>query len=152
MKPLALAVATSLGVGYIPVAPGTFGSLAGLVVWWLLPTSLPVQLIAIVVTFAVGTWSASLAEKHFSATDPGPVVIAEVLGMLVTLAGVGGGWQPAVAGFFLFRIFDIIKPYPANKLEQLHGGLGIMADDGMAAIYGNVVLRIVLAVVPRIAG
>src|SRR5262245_14150414 len=111
MKPLAIAIATSFGVGYAPVAPGTFGSLAGLVLWWLLPASLTAQVIAIVVTFVVGAWGASEAERHFAATDPGPVVIDEVLGMLVTLAGVGGGWAVAVGGFLLFRIFDIVKPY-----------------------------------------
>ena len=85
MRFVALALATSGGVGYIPFAPGTFGSLAGLLLWWLLPGSLPVQLTVIVAIFILGSWSGSVAERHFATTDPGSVVIDEVLGMLVTL-------------------------------------------------------------------
>ena len=135
MRFVALALATSGGVGYIPFAPGTFGSLAGLLLWWLLPGTLPIQLTVIVAIFILGSWSGSVAERHFASTDPGPVVIDEVLGMLVTLFLNPVGWGGAILGFLLFRASDIIKPYPANKLEQLHGGVGVMADDLMAAIY-----------------
>ncbi len=144
MRLVALALATSMGVGYIPFAPGTFGSIAGLVLWWLLPSTVAVQLASIVVIFIVGAWSGSVAERHFASTDPGPVVIDEVLGMLVTLFLNPVGWIGAGVGFLLFRLSDIVKPYPANKLEELHGGVGVMADDLMAAIYANLVLRAVL--------
>jgi phosphatidylglycerophosphatase A len=137
-----LAIATVFGVGYAPFAPGTFGSAAGLVVWWLLPASNVVQAVAIVAIFCAGSWGGSVAERHFGRTDPGQVVIDEVMGMLITLFLNPVGWTGAVAGFFLFRIFDVIKPYPANRLEHLHGGIGVMADDGMAAIYANVALRL----------
>jgi phosphatidylglycerophosphatase A len=139
---LGLAFATVLGVGYAPIAPGTFGSAAGLLVWWLLPASTAVHAVAIIVIFAAGSWAGNIAERHFGRTDPGQVVIDEVMGMLITLFLNPVGWKGALAGFLLFRIFDVIKPYPANKLEQLHGGIGVMADDGMAAIYANLVLRI----------
>ena len=142
IKRVGLAVATVFGVGYAPIAPGTFGSAAGLLVWWLLPPSLVVQAAAIVVIFIVGSWGGNVAEHHFGRTDPGQVVIDEVMGMLITLFLNPVGWMGALAGFFLFRVFDVIKPYPANKLEQLHGGIGVMADDGMAAIYANLVLRL----------
>jgi phosphatidylglycerophosphatase A len=141
MRSVALACATVLGVGYAPFAPGTFGSAAGLLVWWLLPASPVVQGSAIVVVFALGTWSATVAERHFNKTDPGHVVIDEVLGMLMTLFLNPVGWGGAFVGFLVFRIFDVIKPYPANRLERLHGGLGVMADDGMAGIYANLALR-----------
>jgi phosphatidylglycerophosphatase A len=144
MRFVALALATSGGVGYIPFAPGTFGSLAGLLLWWLLPGTLPIQLTVIVAIFILGSWSGSVAERHFASTDPGPVVIDEVLGMLVTLFLNPVGWGGAILGFLLFRASDIIKPYPANKLEQLHGGVGVMADDLMAAIYANLALRVVI--------
>jgi phosphatidylglycerophosphatase A len=144
MRRVALALATCFGVGYAPVAPGTFGSLAGLALWLVLPTSAAVG-IAIVVTFLAGAWASSVAEKHFSATDPGPAVIDEVMGMLVTMFMNPSGWVSVGAGFFLFRLFDVIKPYPANRLERLPGGIGIMADDLMAAIYANLVLRVGLA-------
>ena len=137
-----LAIATVFGVGYAPFAPGTFGSAAGLIVWWLLPASTAVQAIAIVAIFFAGSWGGSVAERHFGRTDPGQVVIDEVMGMLITLFLNPVGWAGAIAGFLLFRIFDVIKPYPANQLEKLHGGFGVMADDGMAAIYANLVLRL----------
>src|SRR4051794_34676086 len=147
MKFIALALATVLGTGYAPVAPGTFGSAAGLIVWWLLlPASAAVKLSAIVIVFALGSWSGSVAETHFKGTDPGPVVLDEVLGMLITLFMNPVGWSGAVLGFLLFRVADIVKPYPANKLEALHGGLGIMADDAMAAVYSNLALRVVIVV------
>ena len=144
MKFIALALATVLGTGYAPVAPGTFGSAAGLIVWWLLPASPAVQLAAIVVVFALGSWSGSVAETHFKATDPGPVVLDEVLGMLITLFMNPVGWAGAILGFLLFRVADIVKPYPANRLEALHGGFEIMADDAMAAVYSNIGLRVLL--------
>jgi len=144
MNFLAIALATAFGAGYAPVAPGTFGSAAGLVLWWLLPQSTAVQLAAIVVVFALGTWSGSVAERHFKRTDPGHVVLDEVLGMQITLLLNPVGWAGALIGFLLFRVADIIKPYPANRLEALHGGFGIMADDAMAAVYSNIALRLVL--------
>ena len=141
---LALAIATVFGVGYAPIAPGTFGSAAGLLLWWLLPASTGVQATAIVVLFAAGSWGASVAERHFGRTDPGQVVADEVMGMLITLFLNPVGWRGALAGFLLFRVFDVIKPYPANRLEQLHGGIGVMADDAMAAVYANLALRAAL--------
>jgi phosphatidylglycerophosphatase A len=150
MRAVALALATTLGVGFVPYAPGTFGSAAGLLLWWLLPNSLVVQAAAIVIVFALGSWSANIAEHHFGASDPPPVVIDEVMGMWVTLLLNPVGWQGAVIGFLLFRLFDVIKPYPADRLEHLHGGLGVMADDGMAAIYANIALRLVILVCGRV--
>jgi phosphatidylglycerophosphatase A len=137
----ALAVATALGVGYLPVAPGTFGSAMGLLLWAVLPATALVHAAAIVVLFVAGSWSGSIAERHFGRTDPGQVVVDEVMGMLITLFLNPVGWPGALGAFFLFRIADVIKPYPANRLERLHGGVGIMADDGMAAIYANLALR-----------
>lgn len=144
MNFIAIALATALGAGYAPVAPGTFGSAAGLVLWWLLPPSMYAQLAAIIVVFALGSWSGSVAERHFNRTDPGHVVLDEVLGMQITLFLNPVGWVGAIIGFLLFRVADIIKPYPANRLEALHGGFGIMADDAMAAVYSNIALRLVL--------
>jgi phosphatidylglycerophosphatase A len=147
---LAIFVATVAYCGYFPIAPGTVGSAAGLLaylfVWW---TQSPiVELGAIVLLFLAGVWAGTIAERHFGGTDPGPVVMGEVVGMLITLAFVPVGPTGAIIGFFLFRMFDIIKPYPAGKLENLHGGLGIMADDAMAAIYANIALRVVLLILP----
>jgi phosphatidylglycerophosphatase A len=146
IRRLAVAVATWFGVGYVPVAPGTFGSAAGLLVWWLLPQTPLIQAGAVVALFILGTWSASAAEHHFKSTDPGPVVIDEVMGMVLTMLMNPGGWLSVGLGFFWFRAFDVVKPYPANRFERLHGGLGVMADDAMAAIYANIALRLTLVV------
>ena len=147
MTRVALLLATVLGVGYVPVAPGTFGSAAGLVLWFVLPHTLLVDVTTIVVLFVAGSWSGTVAERHFGATDPGQVVIDEVMGMIITLFLNPVGWPGAIAGFVLFRLADVIKPYPANRLESLPGGVGVMADDAMAAIYANLALRLGLMVV-----
>jgi phosphatidylglycerophosphatase A len=141
-RAFALASATALGVGYAPVAPGTFGSAAGLLLWSVLPSSPVAQAFALVIVTALGWWSATVAERHFGRGDPGQVVIDEVAGMLVTLFLVPVGWAGALLAFLLFRLADIVKPYPANRLERLPGGAGIMADDIMAGVYANVALRL----------
>jgi len=147
---LAVFVATVAYCGYFPFAPGTVGSAAGLIVyslvWW--SHSRPLEVALIVALFAVGVWAASAAERHFGGTDPGPVVIDAVVGMLITLAFIPAGPAVAIAGFFLFRFFDVVKPYPADRLEQLHGGLGVMADDAMAAVYANLSLRLSMWLLP----
>jgi phosphatidylglycerophosphatase A len=147
---LAVFLATAGYTGYFPFAPGTVGSAVGLVVylivWW--AQSPIVEAGLIVAVFATGVWAGSIAERYFGGVDPGPIVIDEVLGMLVTLAFIPVGWSGALAGFVLFRIFDVIKPYPAGRFEALHGGLGVMADDAMAAIYANLSLRLLLWQMP----
>ena len=151
MTRLAVFVATVAYCGYFPIAPGTVGSAAGLlvyiVVWW--AQSPLIEVGAIVALFAAGVWAANIAERHFGGIDPGPVVIDEVVGMLITLAFIPIGVSGALVGFLLFRIFDIIKPYPADKLENLHGGLGVMADDAMAGVYANICLRLALLILPE---
>ena len=143
-------VATVAYCGYFPFAPGTVGSAAGLVVyllvWWSQSPSVEVGLI--VGLFGAGVWAGTTAERFFGGIDPGPVVIDEVVGMLITLAFIPVGWSAALAGFVLFRIFDVLKPFPAGRLESLHGGLGVMADDAMAAIYANLSLRLVMWLLP----
>jgi phosphatidylglycerophosphatase A len=147
---LSLAVATACGVGYVPFAPGTFGSLAGLVLFaGVRATGQPaIEIASIVAVFLVGTWAATAAETHFGGIDPGPVVIDEVLGMLVTLALSPVSATGALAGFVLFRIFDVVKPPPCNRLERLPGGWGVMCDDLMAAIYAHVCVRLLAWVAP----
>jgi len=147
---VSLAVATALGVGYVPFAPGTFGSLAGLLVYAAgRAIGIPaVELGAIVVVFLAGAWAASAAETHFGHIDPGPVVVDEVLGMLVTLALIPVSLTGALVGFILFRVFDVIKPPPCNRLEALPGGWGVMSDDLMAAIYAHACVRLLAWLAP----
>lgn len=143
MTRLAVFLATAGYCGYFPFAPGTVGSAAGLVVyllvWW---SGSPVVEVGLIVgLFATGVWAGTTAERYFGGVDPGPIVLDEVVGMLITLAFIPVGLSGALAGFVLFRIFDVIKPFPARRFEQLHGGLGVMADDAMAAVYANLCLR-----------
>lgn len=150
MTRLAVFIATVGYSGYFPVAPGTVGSFAGLLVyllvWW--SRSVVVEVALVVLLFGAGVWAGTTAERYFGGIDPGPIVIDEVVGMLITLAFIPVGLSGAIAGFVLFRVFDVIKPYPAGRLERLHGGLGVMADDAMAAVYANLTLRLVLWAAP----
>ena len=147
---LGLFVATCGYLGYVPIAPGTFGSAAGLVAFaavrW--SGSAAIEIALIVLLLVIGVWSGNVAEKHFGGVDPAPVILDEVAGMLITLALIPVNLTGAIVGFFLFRLFDVIKPWPANRCEALPGGLGVMADDAMAAVYGNLALRLLVAVTP----
>lgn len=148
MKRVGIFIATCGYLGYVPVAPGTFGSAAGLAVFYAVRStgSVSVELAAIVVLFAIGVWSGTVAEHHFGGLDPGPVVLDEVVGMLITLALLPVNLAGAILGFFIFRVLDVVKPWPSAQFERLPGGLGVMADDGMAAIYGNLMMRGLIAV------
>ena len=153
MMRLAVFVCTFGGIGYSPVAPGKAGSAAGLVVYAALRlagASPVAEALVIALIIVAGVWSGTMAERHFGTTDPGPGVIDEVAGMLVTLYALPAGWVIAIAGFFLFRVLDVFKPFPAQQFERLHGGLGMMADDLMVAIYGNLLLRLALWLLPGV--
>jgi len=168
---VALAIATC-GVGYLPLAPGTFGSLIGvgifvlvrgLFLWLLWPLAASNQLnllhihyalvafqlfTLILITFA-GTWAASRVERQQGIKDPSKVVIDEVAGQYLALIAVPlafESWWTIIAAFLLFRFFDIVKPYPARRLESLHGGLGIMADDLVAGAYSAISVSLIVAI------
>ena len=147
---LGLFVATCGYVGYVPIAPGTFGSAAGLALFALIrwSGSTAIELGVIALLLVIGVWSGDVAERHFGRVDPGPVVLDEVAGMLITLALIPVNVSGAIVAFLIFRLLDVVKPWPANRLEALPGGLGMMADDAMAAIYGNVAMRLLIAVLP----
>ena len=143
MTRVAVLLATAGGAGYAPVAPGTVGSAIGAIAYLLTrhwPASWQIGLAA-TVTIA-GIWAAGVAAQHFGRHDPGQVVIDEVSGQWVTLLLTGAGPLGVVVGFFLFRLLDVTKPWPARRMETLPSGLGIMADDLMVALYGNVLLQI----------
>ena len=132
--------------GYIPFAPGTFGTLTALPLCYLLSFCSPgvgVGMIAAVIVLAV--WMAGASEKLLGRKDPGCIVIDEIAGMLVTMAGLPFTLFTAVAGFVLFRILDIVKPFPIRTLERkIPGGTGIVIDDVVAGIIANFTLRIML--------
>jgi phosphatidylglycerophosphatase A len=156
---LATIIATGLGSGLIPFAPGTFGSMLGVAVFYLFslnplltlrPQTLQNFLIAAgVLTAFLGTWAANRAEKIFDRKDAGQIVIDEVCGQMLTFVFVPihlSKQTPLICliGFLLFRAFDILKPYPIRHLESLGSGLGVMADDILAGLYAAIVLSFVL--------
>src|SRR4051812_12464801 len=115
LRRIGVFIATCAHVGYAPVAPGTFGSAFGLIIYYLVrrQDSMLVEVGAIAVVLLIGLWSANEAEHHFGGIDPGPVVIDEVVGMLMTLAFHPVTVIGAITGFFIFRVLDVVKPWPA---------------------------------------
>ena len=139
-------LATGCYVGYIPLAPGTLGSLMGIPLLWLLSKlAFPFSVLAMFFFILLSLWIGGEAEKIFNQKDSPCIVIDEIAGMLVTFAMVPWSMQNILIGFILFRGFDIAKPFPIPLIEKkLHGGLGVVMDDIMAGIYANVILRLVL--------
>jgi phosphatidylglycerophosphatase A len=164
---VALWIATGFGLGYLPVAPGTWGSLGGVALARLfarlemerldiggvpaLEGRLDVWVIALLtlILALAGVWAARAAARYFGKTDPGQVVIDEISGQQITYLPVlpsllfPGGWKYLVLGFVLFRVFDIVKPWPARAAEKWPHGWGIMADDWFAGAYAAAVLWLV---------
>ena len=150
MRRLALLIATCGYVGFVPIAPGTAGSAAGVALFYLVRAAGFAwgEAAVILTVLAAGVWAATNAERQLGGTDPGPVVVDEVAGMLITLAWIPVTPLGALVGFLVFRILDVVKPWPARQLEGLHGGLGIMADDAMAGVYGQLVMRGLVLLAP----
>ena len=146
MYTLIMLIATGCYSGYLPKAPGTWGSLVGLLLFLLLqPLDLLPYLTVVLVLFIAGTLAAGEAEKILDNRDPGVVVIDEIVGMLITMSGVPLTPLTLLLGFVLFRFFDIAKPFPVNFFDsRFHGGLGIMLDDVVAGLYSLVFLHILL--------
>ena len=133
-------------IGFAPIAPGTAGSVVGLALFWAVRStrSMWLEVAMLLVVTGAGVAAASAAEARYRRRDPGLVVIDEVAGMLVTLVAVPVGVTGALIGFFAFRLFDIVKPFPARQAERLPGGWGVMVDDLVAGLYAQALLRLVL--------
>ena len=138
-------IATGFYSGYLPKAPGTWGSLVGVLLVFLLHAlSLQIYLSVIAGFFIVGSFVAGEAEKILDNRDPGVVVIDEIVGMLITMIAVPVTPLTMALGFILFRVFDIAKPFPVNFFDQhFHGGLGIMLDDVVAGIYSLIIMQLI---------
>ena len=143
-------VATFFGAGRLKPGPGTWGSLATVVVWavishflpatWVFPANLILAALAV----AIGIPAATEVARASGTKDPQFVVIDETAGQLITLLGAPVSWKSFLAGFILFRAFDIVKPYPVRQLERLPDGIGIMVDDVAAGLYGLAVMQLLL--------
>ena len=136
-------LAFGLGSGAAPWAPGTFGTLAAVPLWYLMAqTSLPVYLLLTLVAFVIGIWLCGRTSRDLGVHDHGGIVWDEFVGYWITMIAVPVDWIWAVLGFILFRLFDILKPWPIGPVDRkVHGGLGIMLDDVLAGIMAALVLQ-----------
>mgnify|MGYP001153929259 CR=1 FL=1 len=138
-------IATVFFIGYFPFAPGTVASVFAMAVLWLFKLSDRVVLFMLIVFFILGVLASEKIEKKLEKKDPSCIVIDEFTGYLTAVAFFTLNWQVLVAGFILFRFFDILKPPPIRQIERkLRGGLGIMIDDMIAGLMANLSLRILL--------
>ena len=138
-------LATGFGLGYVPKMPGTAGSVLGLaLVWWLTPLGMATYTGIAVLFIFFAVWVSHRAEREFAVKDAPQIVIDEIAGILVTFIAVPVLWPTLVAGFFLFRFFDIVKPTPIKQTQRLPGGWGVVMDDVAAGVVSNIVLQIVL--------
>ncbi len=145
-KHLGVFLSTGFYSGFFPVAPGTAGSVVGMVFVYLLRDSGTfLQALSAVFFSVIGVWVSNIASQVFKKHDPQRVVIDEIAGVMITMIGIPLTGYTGVMGFLLFRFFDIVKPIPANFADRkLKGGLGIMLDDIIAGIYGNIVMHLVM--------
>ena len=146
MRALITLLSTGFYVGYTPRAPGTAGSMLGLGLVWALTGPLgltvPYYLLVTALFFVLGIWVSSRAETLFGHDGP-RIVIDEIAGVLIVFAAMPFDLFTVVAGFVLFRVLDIWKPFPCDRVQRLPGGLGVMMDDAVAAVYAHLLLRIV---------
>ena len=136
--------ATGFGVGYSPIAPGTLGTLIVIPIYYFLSNiPSPLYEITLIVFFFLSVWISENAEIIFKKKDDQRIVIDEIMGFLITMLWVPKTIHFILIGFFLFRFFDILKPFPIRRLERtLKGGWGVVLDDVMAGLYANVILQI----------
>ena len=151
MRFFVLLFATGLGTGYSPIAPGTMGTLVAVPAFLLL-SSIPFPLyeLTLFAFFFLATWLSDNAERYFGKKDDGRIVIDEVMGFFLTMLWIPGTVLTVVIGFFLFRFFDIFKPFPIRHVERkCKGGWGVVLDDVLAGIYANIALHIIVSLIVR---
>lgn len=140
-------MALGAGAGLAPRAPGTFGTLVGIPLLFLMPQHIGLNLLVIAVLFAVGVWCCDVCAKELGVHDHPGIVWDEVVGYLLVMVAVPRTLLFVVLGFILFRFFDILKPWPIKVVDQnVHGGFGIMVDDVVAAVFAAIVLQIIVLV------
>ncbi len=139
-------LAFGFGSGLAPVAPGTFGTLAAIPVYALVAgLSLPVYSALVVILFASGILICQRCEERLGIHDHSGIVWDEIVGYLIAMIGVPFSWQAAALGFALFRVFDVLKPWPISRLDRgVPGGLGVMMDDALAGVFAAIGLHLLL--------
>jgi phosphatidylglycerophosphatase A len=150
MRQLIVLLATWGGVGFCPLAPGTLGTLAA-IPFFLLLSLLPlwIYLLCVLGIGLAACWAAGRAESIFGEQDPRAIVIDEVVGFLAVMIALPPTWPYLLAGFCLFRAFDVLKPPPIRFVEQkVKGGYGVVLDDVLAALYAHIAIRILVLFLP----
>lgn len=150
MRHLYRALATGLFVGYIPLAPATFGSLWAFPMAFLTGTSTPEYWVTLVALLVIAVASAERVSQEMGEKDPRAVVIDEIVAMYMALATFPLNFKVFLVGFLLFRMYDVIKPFPARRSESLPGGWGIVADDLVAGAYTWLSLKVLLLLFPTL--
>ncbi len=147
-------VGTGFGLGYSPFAPGTAGSLGALIIYFFLHDEFNLHrelfYIFLLIVAVAGTFSASLVSQYENDEDPSKVVIDEILGQFLALFMLPFSYKIILISFILFRILDILKPFPARRSEKLKNGVGIMLDDVIVGIYANLIIRLFIFFLPGI--
>ena len=144
MNILIRVIATGCFTGYVPRAPGTAGSaLAILLVWGIAPTSTLPYVGMLIISISIAVWVSGQAERQYG-YDGRQIVIDEIIGVFVTMAFLPLTPLSLGLGFVMFRIMDIVKPFPIKRLEQLPGGAGVVADDFLAGVYAHLLVRVML--------
>jgi phosphatidylglycerophosphatase A len=140
-----LLLATGFGVGYSPIVPGTLGTLLAIPVYYFLSNiSSPLYEITLIGFFFLSVWISANAEIAFGKKDDQRIIIDEIVGFLITMLWVPKTIRFVIIGFLLFRVFDILKPFPIRRLEKgFKGGFGVVLDDVVAGVYGNIILQII---------
>jgi len=139
----ALAFSSWFGAGLFPRAPGTFGTLAALPAAFLMDAAGPLGGGFFILAFiGCAVWAAGITERVLGRKDPPEVVTDEVAGYMVTLYLLPLSWVYLTGAFFVFRILDIVKPFPVNRMERLSGGAGVVLDDVLAGVFANLILRL----------
>jgi phosphatidylglycerophosphatase A len=150
MKHFILLLATGFGVGYSPIAPGTLGTLISIPIYYSfseIPS--PIYEITLSAFFFLSVWISANAEIYYGKKDDQRIVIDEIMGFLITMLWIPRTVYFIIIGFFLFRFFDILKPFPIRRLEKrLKGGFGVVLDDVVAGVYATIILRLVLLALP----
>jgi len=147
---LAKIIATFFYIGYLPFMPGTFGSAAALLLYIFLKPGPLAQYAFLALFLSLGFYFSGKAEKQFNSKDPKYIVIDEVAGMFLTFLFIPFDFKLLLIGFLLFRVLDTVKPYPADRLQNINGSAGIMLDDIVAGLYANIILQFLSRVLLKI--
>jgi len=143
MKFFILLSATGLGAGFSPIVPGTMGTLLAIPFYYFVSSiPSPIYELTLVAFFFFSSWISNQAERYWGKKDDRRIVIDEIMGFLVTMLWIPRSPLFIVAGFLLFRFFDILKPFPIRRLEQVRSGFGVVLDDVLAGVYANIILHL----------